>query len=70
MLFSPHAAMIETCYGKSVNAQAKYWAPDKELIRYLWTNEDTSMKDVRSDAHQPFSYETIEMITQGSKGKW
>jgi hypothetical protein len=70
ILFSAHAAMIEICYGKSVNAEGKYWAPDKELIRSLWTNKDTSMKDVRTDAHQPFSYETIEMVTQGSKGKW
>lgn len=70
VLFSPHAAMIEVCYGKSVHAEGRYWAPDKELIRSLWTNEDKSMKDVRSDAHQPFGYETIEMATQGPRGKW
>lgn len=70
ILFSPHATMIEIGYGKAVNSEQRYWDPDKKLIRYLWTNRDTSMKDVRTDAHQPFSHEAIETVTQGPKGKW
>ena len=70
VLFHPHAAMIETCYGQSVNKEARYWASDKDLIRYLWTDESRSLKDVRTDAHQPFRGEAIELTTQGPKGKW